>query len=103
MLRIKKDDQVIVMVGRDKGKTGKVVRIYPQDNKAVVENINVVKKAVRKSDIYPQGGYVELEKPVSLSNLMLVDKKTNKPTRFSAKVLKDGSKVRIAKLSGETI
>ena len=93
----------MIMAGRDKGKTGKVARIYPQDNKAVVENINVVKKAVRKSDTYPQGGYVELEKPVSLSNLMLIDKKTNKPTRFSAKVLKDGSKVRIAKSSGETI
>ena len=103
MLRIKKDDQVMVMVGKDKGKTGKVVRIFPKDSKAVVENINVVKKSVKKSDTYPQGGYVELEKPVALANLMLVDKKTNKPTRFSAKVLKDGGKVRIAKDSGETI
>ena len=103
MLRIKKDDQVMIMVGRDKGKTGKVARIYPQDNKAVVENINVVKKAVKKSDTYPQGGYVELEKPLSLSNLMLVDKKSNQPTRFAARVLKDGGKVRIAKKSGETI
>ena len=103
MLRIKKDDQVMVMVGKDKGKTGKVVRVLPKKNTAVVENINVVKKSVKKSDTYPQGGYVELEKPLSLSNLLLVDKKTNKPTRFSAKVLKDGGKVRIAKVSGETI
>ena len=72
-------------------------------NKAIIENINVVKKSVKKSDTYPQGGYVELEKPISLSNLMLVDKKNNKPTRFATKVLKDGSKERIAKLSGETI
>ena len=103
MLRIKKDDQVIVMAGKDKGKTGKVVRVFPKDLKAVVENINVVKKSVKKSDTYPQGGYVELEKPVSMANLMLVEKKTNKPIRFSVKVLKDGGKVRIAKGSGETI
>ena len=103
MLRIKKDDQVMITVGKDKGKTGKVVRIFPKEYKAIVENINVVKKSVKKSDTYPQGGYVELEKPVALANLMLVDKKTAKPTRFAAKVLKDGGKVRIAKGSGETI
>lgn len=103
MLRIRKDDQVMVTVGKDKGKTGKVVRVLPKDNKAVVENINVVKKAVKKSDTYPQGGYVELEKPIALSNLMLIDKKNNKVTRFSTKLLKDGAKERIAKLSGETI
>lgn len=103
MLRIRKDDQVIITVGKDKGKTGKVVRVLPKDNKAVVENINVVKKAVKKSDTYPQGGYVEMEKPISLANLMLVDKKNNKATRFSTKLLKDGAKERIAKISGETI
>ena len=103
MLRIRKDDQVLVTVGKDKGKTGKVVRVLPKANTAVVENINVVKKSVKKSDTYPQGGYIELEKPIALANLMLVDKKGNKPTRFTAKVLKDGGKVRIAKASGETI
>ena len=103
MLRIRKDDQVMVMAGKDKGKTGKVVRIFPKEYKAIIENINVVKKSVKKSDTYPQGGYIELEKPVAMANLMLVDKKTTKPTRFSAKVLKDGGKVRIAKGSGETI
>ena len=91
------------MAGRDKGKTGKVVRVMPKVKKAVIENINVVKKSVKKSETYPQGGYVELEKPVSLANLMLVDKKTNKPTRFTVKVLKDKSKERIAVTSGETI
>jgi len=93
----------MVMVGKNKGKTGKVVRVLPKVNKAVIENINVVKKSVKKSDTYPQGGYIEVEKPIALSNLMLVDKKSNKPTRFSAKVLKDGGKVRIAKESGETL
>jgi len=75
MLRIRRDDTVMVMAGKDKGKTGKVVRVMPKVNKAVIENINVVKKSVKKSDTYPQGGYVELEKPVALANLMLVDKK----------------------------
>lgn len=103
MLRIRKDDQVMVMVGKDKGKSGKVVRVFPKKNAVIIENINVVKKAVKKSDTYPQGGYVELEKPVSISNLMLIDKKTNKPTRFSTKVLKDGSKLRVSTGSGETV
>jgi len=103
MLRIRRDDTVMVMAGKDKGKTGKVVRVFPKANKAVIENINVVKKSVKKSDTYPQGGYVELEKPVALANLMLVDKKSNKPTRFTAKILKDGSKERIAVVSKEVI
>jgi large subunit ribosomal protein L24 len=103
MLRIRKNDTVMVMAGKDKGKTGKVVHVFPKTLKAVVENINVVKKSVKKSDTYPQGGYIELEKPVSLANVMLVDKKSNKATRFSVKVLKDGAKERIALSSGDTI
>jgi large subunit ribosomal protein L24 len=103
MLRIRRDDTVMVMAGKDKGKTGKVVRVLSKANKAVIENINVVKKSVKKSDTYPQGGYVELEKPVALANLMLVDKKSNRPTRFMVKVLKDGSKERIALVSKEVI
>jgi large subunit ribosomal protein L24 len=103
MLRIRRDDTVMVMAGKDKGKSGKVVRVMPKLNKAVVENINVVKKSVKKSDTYPQGGYVELEKPVALANLMLVDKKSNRPSRFTVKVLKDKSKERISVASKETI
>ena len=103
MLRIRKDDQVIVTVGKEKGKSGKVVRIFPKANTAIVENLNVIKRAVKKSDTFPQGGYVEKEKPIALANLMLLDKKNNKPTRFKAKVLKDGAKVRIAQKTGETI
>jgi len=103
MLRIRRDDTVMVMAGRDKGKTGKVVRVMPKVNKALIENVNMVKKSVKKSDTYPQGGYIEMEKPVALANLMLVDKKSSKPTRFVVKVLKDGSKERIALASKETI
>jgi large subunit ribosomal protein L24 len=103
MLRIRRDDKVIVISGKDKGKTGKVIKIFPALRKAVVENINVVKKAVKKSDQYPSGGFVDLEKPIHLSNLMLIDPRTNKPTRKKVDVLKDGAKVRVSKKSGETI
>jgi large subunit ribosomal protein L24 len=103
MLRIKKDDQVVVMVGKEKGKSGKIVRVFPKENTAIVENLNMVKRSVKKSDTFPQGGYVEKEKPIALANLMLTNKKDNKPTRFKVKVLKDGGKERIAQKSGETI
>ncbi len=103
MLRIKRDDKVIVIAGKDKGKTGKVIKVLTADKKVVIENINLVKKAVKKSDQYPNGGFIEVERPVHISNVMLADAKTNKPARFKANVLKDGSKVRISKKSGETI
>ena len=103
MLRIKRDDKVMVISGKEKGKTGKVVKVFPQEQRAIVESINIIKKAVRKSDTYPQGGYIELEKPVHFSKLMLVDNKTNKPVRISAKFLKDGNKVRVSKETGEVI
>ncbi len=103
MLRIKRDDKVQVIAGKDKGKTGKVIKVFPAERMVVVENINVVKKAVKKSDQYPQGGYIEIEKPVHMSNVMLIDPKTNKPTRFKAKMLKDGGKLRVTPKSGETI
>lgn len=103
MLRIKRDDKVMVVAGKDKGKAGKVVRVLAAENKLIVENINLVKKAVRKSDQYPNGGFIEIEKPVHLSNVMLVDAKSNKPTRFKVKLLKDGAKLRVGTKSGETI
>ena len=103
MLRIRRDDKVLVISGKEKGKTGKVVKVFPKEQRAIVEAVNVIKKSVRKSDAYPQGGFVELEKPIHLSKLMLVDSKTSKPTRISAKILKDGSKVRVSKETGEIV
>jgi large subunit ribosomal protein L24 len=103
MLRIKRDDKVVLVCGKDKGKTGKVIKVFTAKKQVVVENINLVKKAVKKSDQYPNGGFVDVERPVHISNVMLVDAKTNKAVRFKANVLKDGSKVRISKKSGETI
>ena len=103
MLRIKRDDKVTVICGKDKGKTGKVIKVFTAKKQVVVENINLMKKAVKKSDQYPNGGFVDIERPVHISNVMLVDSKTSKASRFKANVLKDGSKVRISKKSGETI
>ena len=103
MLRIKKDDQVVVIAGKDKGKTGKVLQVYPENERALVEHINLVKKARRRTQQDQQGGFVDIEAPIHVSNIMLIDKKTNKPTRFSASILKDGTKVRISKKSGEVI
>ena len=103
MLRIKKNDKVMVISGKDKGKIGKVMKMVTGQDKVLVEKINMVKKARRKTQQDQQGGFVEIEAPIHISNVMLVDKKTNQPTRFGVKVLKDGSKVRISKKSGEVI
>lgn len=103
MFRIKKDDKVIVIAGKEKGKTGKVLEIVPSTQRVFVEGINMMKKAQRRTRQDQQGGLIEREASIHISNLMLVDKKTNKPTRFGASILKDGSKVRVSKASGEVI
>jgi len=103
MLNIKKNDQVVVIAGKDKGKTGKVLKVFRRQDRLLIEHINLAKKAQRKTQENQQGGFIEIEMPVHRSNVMLVDKKTNKPTRFGASILKDGAKVRISKKSGEVI
>ena len=103
MLSIKKNDEVMVVAGKDKGKSGKVLKVFPKVDRAIVEHINLVKKARRKTQQDQQGGFVEIEAPIHMSNIMLLDKKTNKPTRFGISVLKDGTKVRISRKSGEVI
>jgi len=103
MLRIKRDDIVMAISGKDRGKKGKVLKVFPSQSRAIVENINIVKKAKRKTQQDQQGGFVDVEMPIHLSNLMLVDKKTGKPTRFGISKLKDGTKVRISKKSSEAI
>ncbi len=100
MLRIRKDDYVAVLAGKDKGKKGKVLEVYPTGNRALVENINLVKKAVRRTQNNPQGGFADKEAPIHLSNLMLFCKQCNKPTKFKINVLKDGSKMRQCKKCG---
>ena len=103
MLRIRKNDKVFVITGKDKGKSGTILRVFPKTSHAIVETINTVKKAKRKTQKDQQGGFITIEAPIHLSNLMLVDKKTNKPTRFGITVLKDGAKERISKKGEEII
>ncbi|OGX34965.1 MAG: 50S ribosomal protein L24 [Omnitrophica WOR_2 bacterium RIFCSPHIGHO2_02_FULL_52_10] len=102
-MNIKKNDQVIVIAGKDKGKTGKVLHVMPEQERLIVEHINLAKKAQRRTQENQKGGFVDIEMPIHRSNVMLIDKKTNKPTRFGTSILKDGTKVRISKKSGDAI
>ena len=102
-LHIKKNDTVVVLAGQDKGKTGKVLKVLVEKNRALVEGVNMVSKSTKPSAKNPQGGIVKQEAPIHISNLSLVDPKSGKPTRVGIKVTEDGKKVRIAKKSGEEI
>ena len=102
-LHIKKNDTVVVLAGQDKGKTGKVLKVLVDENRALVEGVNMVSKSTKPSAKNPQGGIVKQEAPIHISNLSLVDPKSCKPTRVGIKVAEDGKKVRIAKKSGEEI
>ena len=102
-LHIKKNDTVVVLAGQDKGKTGKVLKVLVDENRALVEGVNMVSKSTKPSAKNPQGGIVMQEAPIHISNLSLVDPKSGKPTRVGIKVAEDGKKVRIAKKSGEEI
>ena len=100
--KIKKGDRVIVTTGRDRGKKGEVLKVFPSENRALVNGINVVKRHTRQS-AKAQGGIVNKESPVHLSNLAHVDPKSGGATRIGWKELSDGRKVRFAKKSGEVI
>ena len=102
-LHIKKGDTVYVNAGEDKGKTGRVLKVLIEKNRAVVEGINMVTKATKPNAKNPQGGLVKMEAPIHVSNLQLLDPKSGKPTRVGYKVNEDGKKVRISKKSGEEI
>ena len=102
MANIKKDDNVIVISGGDKGKKGKVLKVFPKDGRALVQGVNVVKRHQRQTQ-REQGGIVSKESPIHLSNIAHVDPKSGKATRIGFKVLADGKKVRFAKKSGEVI
>ena len=102
-LHIKKNDTVVVLAGEDKGKTGKVLKVLVDENRALVEGVNMVSKSTKPSAKNPQGGIVKQEAPIHISNLSLVDPKSGKATRVGIKVTEDGKKVRIAKKSGEEI
>ena len=101
-LHIKKDDTVIVLTGKDKNKTGKVLKVLVEKERAIVEGVNIVSKSSKPSAKNPQGGIIKQEAPIHISNLSLIDPKSGKPTRVSIK--HEGKNViRVAKKSGEEI
>ena len=99
---MKTGDKVKVIAGKDKGKEGVVVKTIAAKDRVVVEGVNIVKKHQKPNNQYPQGGIVELEAPIHVSNVQLLDPSTNEPTKIGYKV-EDGKKVRFAKKSGTTL
>ena len=100
--KIKKGDKVVVLTGRDKGRTGEVFQVMPKEERALVRGVNLVKRHQRQT-MNQEGGIIQKEAPVHLSHLALADPKDGKPTRVGFKVLDDGRKVRFAKRSGDLI
>lgn len=102
-LHIKKGDMVYVIAGDNKGQQGKVLRVDAQKQRAIVEGVNICKKATKPNAQNPQGGIVEKEAPIHISNLQVLDPKSGKPTRIGRKENAEGKLVRYAKKSGEEI
>ena len=100
--KIKKGDTVVILSGKDKGKTGEVTRAFPKDSKVVVAGVNIATRHKKPSQANPQGGLEKLEAPMHVSKVAIADPKTGKPTRVRFEE-KDGKKVRVAVKSGETI
>ena len=102
MANIRKGDRVVVTTGRDKGKKGEVLKVFPDENRALVQGVNMVKRHQRQTQAQ-QAGIVTKESPIHLSNIAHVDPKSGNATRIGFKILGDGRKVRFAKKSGEVI
>ena len=100
---VRKGDTVMVVAGKERGKKGKVLRVIPEKGRVVVERINMIKKHQRPTQKIRQGGIIEREGSIHLSNVMLVDPASDKPTRVGMKALSDGKKVRVARRSGEML
>lgn len=107
-VRIKKNDNVIVIAGNSRGKTGKVLKVFPKTSRVIVEGVNLVKRHSRPTQKNPQGGIIKKEAPIHVSNVMLLDPKSNERTRIGSKIILDEKTnkrkiVRIAVKSGEMI
>ncbi|MEJ2698065.1 MAG: 50S ribosomal protein L24 [Desulfuromonadales bacterium] len=102
-LHVKKDDMVMIIAGKDKGKSGKVLKVFPAKGRVVVENLNVVKRHSRPTRTNAQGGIVEKEAPIDASNLQLLCGSCNKPIRTGIRFLEDGSKARYCKKCNEIV
>ncbi len=100
--KIKKDDKVIVIAGKEKGKLGTVLKVDSEKRRIIIEKVNVVKKHAKPSQTN-QGGIVEKEAPLNISNVMIICNKCAEPTRIGKRILEDGSKIRVCKKCGESI
>ncbi|BBJ32006.1 MULTISPECIES: 50S ribosomal protein L24 [spotted fever group] len=101
-LKVKKGDEVVVITGKHKGTKGKILKVFPEDSKVIVSGVNLVKKHTKPNQM-SEGGIITKELPIHISNIAHIDPKTGNPTKVAFKFLEDGSKVRIAKKSGEII
>ncbi len=101
--KVKKGDTVKVLTGENKGSIGRIVRVMPKMNRVVVEGVNMIKKHQKPSAASPQGGIVEMEAPIHISNVTLIDPSTNETTRVGRKFDDNGNIVRYAKKSGEVL
>ena len=102
MQKIRKGDKVVVLTGKDKGRTGEVLSVQPKEDKALVRGVNMIRRHQKQSQSQ-EGGIITKEAPIHLSNIAIVDPKDGKPTRVGFQTQKDGTKVRVAKRSGEVI
>jgi large subunit ribosomal protein L24 len=102
-LHVKKNDMVEIIAGKERGKTGKVLRVLPGKGRVVVENLNVIKRHTRPNQLNPEGGIIEREAPLSISNVMLICGSCNQATRTGVRLLEDGSKTRYCKKCNESV
>ncbi len=107
-MKIHKNDNVTVISGNDKGKTGKVLKVFPKNTRVIVEGINLRKRHTKPSQKSPQGGIIEKEAPIHASNVMLLDPKTNEPTRLGSQIILDENtgkkkRARISRSTGEMV
>lgn len=102
-IHIKKDDMVLVVSGKDKGKLGKILKVFPKKGKVIVEGINLMTKHIKPNQMNSQGGVVERPAPLYTSKVMLYCESCSKSTRIAKKILEDGKKVRVCKHCGEVI
>lgn len=102
-LHVKKNDMVKIIAGKEQGKSGKVLRVFPEKGRVIVESLNVIKRHTRPNQLNPEGGIVEKEAPLSISNVMLVCGSCNQATRTGIRLLEDGIKTRYCKKCNESV
>jgi large subunit ribosomal protein L24 len=102
-MKIKKNDTVLIISGKDKGKKGKIRFAYPEEDKVMVEGVNMIKKHAKAKPQVKQAGIIEREAPIKVSNVMLICSKCNKPARIGTRILQDGRKARFCRACGEVV